>query len=130
MASASMGIGISGAVVILISIYDVALGGLLSYFLGARLLDVLPFLLGWVAVLASIAALAGASLATTNPRVGAIIMLASAIISAPAIPIALDITGALALSLIVCFGNLLLIIAAALAFLAYRRQQSQPEPAA
>ena len=129
MAAASMGIGISGSVIILLSIYDVALGGLLGYFLGARL-DVLPFLLGWAAVLASIAALVGASLAAANPKVGAIIMLASAIVSAPAIPIALDITSIPALSLVVCFGNLLLIIAAALAFLAYRRQQSQPESTA
>ena len=129
MAAASMGIGISGSVAILITIFDVWLGGLLGYFIGARL-DVWPFLLGWVAVLASIAALVGASLAATNPKVGAIIMLASAIISAPAIPIALDITGVPALSLVVCFGNLLLIIAAALAFVAYKRQQSQPESAA
>lgn len=129
MAAASMGIGISGSVIILLAIYDVALGGILGYFIGARL-DVLPFLWGWAAVLASIAALVGASLAAANPKVGAITMLASAIVSAPAIPIALDITSILTLSLVVCFGNLLLIIAATLAFLAYRRQQSQPEPAA
>ena len=128
MAAASMGIGISGSVVILLAIFDVALGGLLGYFIGARL-EILPLLLGWVAVLASIAALVGASLAATNPKVGAIIMLASAIVSAPAIPVALDITSILTLSLIVCFGNLLLIIAAALAFTASKRQQSQPESA-
>ncbi len=129
MAAASMGIGISGSVIILLSIYDVALGGLLGYFIGARP-DVLPLLLGWAAVLASIAALVGASLAATNPKVGAITMLASAIVSAPAIPIALDITSILTLSLVVCFGNLLLIIAATLSFWASKRQQSQPESAA
>ena len=128
MAAASMGIGISGSVIILLSIYDVALGGLLGYFIGARP-EVWPLLLGWVAVLASIAAIVGASLTATNPKVGAITMLASAIISAPAIPIALDITSILTLSLVVCFGNLLLIIASALAFLAHKRQQSQPESA-
>ena len=127
MAFASMLLGILGGFIILLfSAYDALIIGILGYFsdwgadadalLGADAL--LSFLVACVGALASIAAIIGAILAKNNPKVGAIIMTA------------LVIPGVLALNPVVYYGGLLLIIAAALAFLAYRRQKSQPESAA
>lgn len=116
MASASRIIGISGGfIILLISTLGVLIDGLITWLVLGEGLAVLPFLVAWVGVLASIVAIIGAKSATTNPKVGAIMMLASVI------------PGALALNPPVCFGGLLLIIASVLAFLTYRRQQSQPE---
>lgn len=125
MAVASMLLGILGAFIIMLnSASDVRVIGSLGFFLGwgadaDALLGadvLLSFLVACVGALASMAAIIGAILAKNNPKVGAIIMLASVI------------PGALALNPVVYFGGMLLIIASALAFLTYRRQQSQPEP--
>ena len=117
-------LGILGGFIILLnSAYDVWVIGILGYFLGwgadaDALLGadaLMSFLAALAGALASIAAITGAILAKNNPKVGAIIMLAAVI------------PGALALNLVVYYGGLLLIIASALAFLAYRRQRPQPE---
>ena len=115
MATASRVIGISGGFIILLFSTLYVLFDVLNWLILGEGLDVLPFLAACVAVPASIAAIIGAKSATSNPKVGAIMMIASVI------------PGALALNPVVCFGGLLLIIASVLAFLTYRRQNSQPE---
>ena len=120
MTVASMVIGILGAVVtFFIAIGMVLLGGLGDY-VGVEGSGMVV-IVGWLTVLASIAALVGAILAKNNPKVGAIMMIASAL---PGILLMFVSDAPIYLG----FGSLLLIIGGVLAFVAFNQEQPQSEP--
>ena len=113
---AAMVLGILGSVVtFFVSVGAVVLGGLFSAITG----DGFAYLVGWLVVLSSIAALVGAILTNSNPRVGAILLGIAAI---PSILFTLLVS-----SLFFGLGTLLLVIATVLAFIA--SSQSKVESA-
>ena len=116
MKIAAMVLGILGSVVtFFVSVGAVVLGGLFSAITG----DGFAYLVGWLVVLSSIAALVGAILTYSNPRVGAILLGIAAI---PSILFTLLVS-----SLFFGLGTLLLVIATVLAFIA--SSQSKVESA-
>lgn len=119
MTVASMVIGILGAVVtFFIAIAMVLLGGL-GGAIGVEGSGMVSAV-AWLTVLGSIAALVGAILAKNNPKVGAIIMLASAL---PGILLIFVSDAPIYLG----FGSLMLIIGGVLAFVAFNQAQPQSE---
>ena len=112
---AAMVLGILGSVVtFFVSVGAVVLGGLFSAITG----EGFAYLVGWLVVLSSIAALVGAILTHSNPRVGAILLGIAAI---PSILFTILVS-----SLFFGLGTLLLVIAAVLAFMPARRRKVKP----
>ena len=111
---AAMVVGILGSVVtFFVSVGAVVLGGLFSAITG----DEFAYLVGWLVVLSSIAALVGAILTKSNPRVGAILLGIAAI---PSILFTILVS-----SLFFGLGTLLLVIATVLAFIASTQESTE-----
>ena len=111
---AAMVLGILGSVVtFFVSVGAVVLGGLFSAITG----EGFAYLVGWLVVLSSIAALVGAILTHSNPKVGAILLGIAAI---PSILFTILVS-----SLFFGLGTLLLVIAAVLAFIASTQEKGE-----
>ena len=114
MKIAAMVLGILGSVVtFFVSIGAVLLGGLFSAITG----DGFAYLVGWLVGMSSIAALVGAILTKSNPRVGAILLGIAAI---PSILFTILVS-----SLFFGLGTLLLVIATVLAFIASTQESTE-----
>ena len=114
MKIAAMVLGILGSVVtFFVSVGAVVIGGLFSAITG----EGLAYYVGWLVVLSSIAALVGAILTYSNPRVGAILL---GIAAVPSILFTF-----MGVALFFGLGTLLLVIATVLAFIASTQESTE-----